>query len=183
MQIDSLVCQMKPQPRRLAPRVGTGTTDRFGQEFGTRRGRHPCVPLGGAPSRSGSPQVLRRRRLPCLGTQTSRDAGSEATHEGAPSVVRRDSNPALRSDAGQFRDVLGMESAFSNPDWAGFTLPSGPRDLVEVFGPRMTDERVAPAEFESGVLIASPSKTSSVPGRSLPPPTSSSSVTSCGRAT
>jgi len=53
-----------------------------------------------------------------------------------------------------FRDVLGMESAFSNPDWAGFTLPSGPRDLVEVFGPRMTDERVAPAEFESGVLIA-----------------------------
>jgi len=47
-----------------------------------------------------------------------------------------------------------MESAFSNPDWAGFTLPSGPRDLVEVFGPRMTDERVAPAEFESGVLIA-----------------------------
>jgi hypothetical protein len=51
-------------------------------------------------------------------------------------------------------ETLGMESAFSNPDWAGFTLPSGPRDLVEVFGPRMTDERVAPAEFESGVLIA-----------------------------
>jgi hypothetical protein len=53
-----------------------------------------------------------------------------------------------------FRDVLRMESAFSHTDWAGFTLPSGPRDLVEVFGPGMTDERVAPAEFESGVLIA-----------------------------
>jgi hypothetical protein len=34
-----------------------------------------------------------------------------------------------------FRDVLGMEAAFSNPGWAGFGLPSGPRDLVEVFGP------------------------------------------------
>ena len=53
-----------------------------------------------------------------------------------------------------FRDALGMEAAFSKPDWAGFTLPSGPRDLVEVFGPGMTDERVAPAGFESGVLIA-----------------------------
>jgi hypothetical protein len=47
-----------------------------------------------------------------------------------------------------------MEAAFSKPDWAGFTLPSGPRDLVEVFGPGMTDERVAPAGFESGALIA-----------------------------
>jgi hypothetical protein len=53
-----------------------------------------------------------------------------------------------------FRDVLGMKVAFSNPDWAGFTLPSGPRDLVEIFGPGMTDERVAPAAFGAGVLIA-----------------------------
>ena len=53
-----------------------------------------------------------------------------------------------------FRDVLGMDAAFSEPDWVGFTLPSGPRDLVEVFGPGMTDERVAPAVFESGLLIA-----------------------------
>jgi len=53
-----------------------------------------------------------------------------------------------------FRDVLGMEVAFSNPGWAGFTLPSGPRDLVEIFGPDMTDERVAPTAFETGVLIA-----------------------------
>jgi catechol 2,3-dioxygenase-like lactoylglutathione lyase family enzyme len=53
-----------------------------------------------------------------------------------------------------FRDVLGLDVAFANPDWAGFTLPSGPRDLVEIFGPGMTDERVAPAAFETGVLIA-----------------------------
>ena len=53
-----------------------------------------------------------------------------------------------------FRDLLGLEVSFSNPRWAGFSLPSGPRDLVEVFGPEMTDERVAPAEFTNGVLIA-----------------------------
>jgi hypothetical protein len=53
-----------------------------------------------------------------------------------------------------FRDVLGLDVAFSSPDWAGFTLPSGPRDLVEIFGPGMSDERVAPAAFETGVLIA-----------------------------
>ena len=53
-----------------------------------------------------------------------------------------------------FRDLLGLEVSFSNPGWAGFSLPSGPRDLVEVFGPEMTDERVAPAEFTNGVLIA-----------------------------
>ena len=53
-----------------------------------------------------------------------------------------------------FRDLLGLEVSFSNPGWAGFSLPSGPRDLVEVFGPEMTDERVAPAEFTDGLLIA-----------------------------
>ncbi len=53
-----------------------------------------------------------------------------------------------------FRDLLGMEVAFSNPDWAGFNLPSGPLDFVEILGPSMTDERVAPAAFERGVLVA-----------------------------
>ena len=53
-----------------------------------------------------------------------------------------------------FRDVLGLEPAFANQGWAGFHLPSGPRDLLEVFGPAMTDERVAPATFDSGVMIA-----------------------------
>ncbi len=53
-----------------------------------------------------------------------------------------------------FRDVLGMKAAFTSPGWAGFTLPSGPRDLVEVLGPEMTDERVAPAAFDRGVLVA-----------------------------
>ena len=53
-----------------------------------------------------------------------------------------------------FRDVLGLEPAFADQGWAGFHLPSGPRDLLEVFGPAMTDERVAPATFESGAMIA-----------------------------
>lgn len=53
-----------------------------------------------------------------------------------------------------FRDVLGVETAFTNPGWAGFRLPSGARDLFEIFGPEMTDERVAPAAFAAGVLVA-----------------------------
>lgn len=53
-----------------------------------------------------------------------------------------------------FRDVLGMDVAFEHPGWAGFQLPSGDRDLLEVFGPRDVDERVVPAEFEHGVLVA-----------------------------
>ncbi len=53
-----------------------------------------------------------------------------------------------------FGDVLGMETAFENPGWVGFKLPSGERDLLEVFDDAMTDERVAPVAFERGVLIA-----------------------------
>jgi catechol 2,3-dioxygenase-like lactoylglutathione lyase family enzyme len=53
-----------------------------------------------------------------------------------------------------FRDVLGLEPAFMNPGWAGFSLPSGPRDLVEVFGADMTNEAVAPAQFQQGTLVA-----------------------------
>ena len=55
---------------------------------------------------------------------------------------------------GLFRDVLGMEPAFAHPGWAGFQLPSGERDLLEVFGRPDMDRRVVPSEFESGVLIA-----------------------------
>jgi catechol 2,3-dioxygenase-like lactoylglutathione lyase family enzyme len=53
-----------------------------------------------------------------------------------------------------FHDVLGMERAFDNPGWAGFALPSGERDLLEVFGGFDVDPRVVPPEFEHGVLIA-----------------------------
>lgn len=53
-----------------------------------------------------------------------------------------------------FRDVLGLQSAFTNPGWAGFSLPSGPRDLIEVFGPQMTNEEVAPSEFRGGTMVA-----------------------------
>jgi catechol 2,3-dioxygenase-like lactoylglutathione lyase family enzyme len=55
---------------------------------------------------------------------------------------------------GFFRDVLGMETAFAHAGWAGFHLPSGDRDLLEVFGRPDVDHRVVPAEFESGILIA-----------------------------
>jgi catechol 2,3-dioxygenase-like lactoylglutathione lyase family enzyme len=55
---------------------------------------------------------------------------------------------------GLFRDVLGLEPAFTHPGWAGFRLPSGERDLIEVFGQSGVDTRVVPAEFERGVLIA-----------------------------
>ncbi len=47
-----------------------------------------------------------------------------------------------------------MDTAFENPGWVGFKLPSGERDLVEIFDENMTDERVAPAAFERGVLVA-----------------------------
>ena len=53
-----------------------------------------------------------------------------------------------------FRDVLGMAPAFAHPGWAGFHLPSGERDLLEVFGRPDIDTRVVPSEFEGGVLIA-----------------------------
>jgi catechol 2,3-dioxygenase-like lactoylglutathione lyase family enzyme len=53
-----------------------------------------------------------------------------------------------------FHDVLGLEQAFSNPGWSGFHLPSGERDLLEVFGRSDIDRRVVPEEFGNGVLIA-----------------------------
>jgi catechol 2,3-dioxygenase-like lactoylglutathione lyase family enzyme len=53
-----------------------------------------------------------------------------------------------------FRDVLGMDLEFEHPGWAGFHLPSGTRDLLEVFGSADVDERFVPAEFEAGVLVA-----------------------------
>jgi catechol 2,3-dioxygenase-like lactoylglutathione lyase family enzyme len=62
--------------------------------------------------------------------------------------------PHFDTTHAMFADLLGMESAFSSPGWAGFALPSGPRDLLEVMGPEMTDERVVPQAFKSGVLIA-----------------------------
>ena len=53
-----------------------------------------------------------------------------------------------------FRDVLGFDVAFEHPGWAGFKLPSGDRDLLEIFGSGDVDERVVPPEFEHGALVA-----------------------------
>lgn len=61
---------------------------------------------------------------------------------------------AFEATEALFRDVLGMEPAFANPGWAGFRLPSGERDLLEIFGQADVDTRVVPPEFEHGALIA-----------------------------
>jgi len=61
---------------------------------------------------------------------------------------------AFQATVDMFRDVLGMDQAFVNPGWAGFHLPSGERDLLEVFGGPDVDPRVAPEEFGRGVLVA-----------------------------
>jgi catechol 2,3-dioxygenase-like lactoylglutathione lyase family enzyme len=53
-----------------------------------------------------------------------------------------------------FREVLGLEQAFSTPGWSGFHLPSGERDLLEVFGRSDIDRRVVPEEFGNRVLVA-----------------------------
>lgn len=73
--------------------------------------------------------------------------------------VLRVSFVGIRSDnfaptVDMFRDVLGMDVAFEHPEWAGFKLPSGDRDLLEIFGSGDVDERVVPPELEHGVLVA-----------------------------
>jgi predicted enzyme related to lactoylglutathione lyase len=51
-----------------------------------------------------------------------------------------------------FRDVLGFEEAGTQTDWTVSKMPTGPRDLAEVFGPA-ADENLYPPEA-SGVVIA-----------------------------
>jgi catechol 2,3-dioxygenase-like lactoylglutathione lyase family enzyme len=43
-----------------------------------------------------------------------------------------------------FRDVLGLESIRSDPDWSILKLPTGGFDFVEVYGTAFADERLAP---------------------------------------
>jgi len=43
-----------------------------------------------------------------------------------------------------FQKILGLQSAWTKPDWAGFRLPSGPNDFVEVFGPAKQDTNLLP---------------------------------------
>jgi catechol 2,3-dioxygenase-like lactoylglutathione lyase family enzyme len=44
-----------------------------------------------------------------------------------------------------FRDVLGLDSLRSDPDWSILQLPTGSFDFVEIFGAAFEDERLAPS--------------------------------------
>jgi catechol 2,3-dioxygenase-like lactoylglutathione lyase family enzyme len=44
-----------------------------------------------------------------------------------------------------FRDVLGLESLRSDPDWSILQLPTGSFDFVEIYGAAFEDERFAPS--------------------------------------
>ncbi len=41
-----------------------------------------------------------------------------------------------------FRDVLGLESLRSDPEWSILKLPTGSFDFVEVYGAAFEDERL-----------------------------------------
>jgi len=56
--------------------------------------------------------------------------------------------------AGFLRDVLGLPSAFEKPDWAGFHLPTGKNDFVEVFGPSMQDTNFFPDTAGDSPMVA-----------------------------
>ena len=55
--------------------------------------------------------------------------------------TRADDVPATEAF---FRDVLGLESVRSDPDWSILQLPTGKFDFVEVYGAGFDDERLAP---------------------------------------
>ena len=52
-----------------------------------------------------------------------------------------------------FQGILGLQSAWTKPDWTGFKLPSGKNDFVEVFGPSMQDSNFFP-DSVTGILVA-----------------------------
>ena len=52
-----------------------------------------------------------------------------------------------------FQNILGLQSAWTKPDWAGFRLPTGKNDFVEVFGPTKQDPNLYP-DSATGLVIA-----------------------------
>ena len=52
-----------------------------------------------------------------------------------------------------FKNILGLQNAWTKPDWAGFRLPSGKNDFVEVFGPTKLDPNLYP-DSATGPLVA-----------------------------
>ncbi len=52
-----------------------------------------------------------------------------------------------------FQDVLGLQTVWTKPDWAGFRLPTGKNDFVEIFGPTNQNPNLYP-DSASGIIIA-----------------------------
>jgi len=52
-----------------------------------------------------------------------------------------------------FQEIIGLETAWTKPDWSGFRLPSGSNDFVEVFGPAKQDTNLFP-DSAVGTIIA-----------------------------
>ena len=59
----------------------------------------------------------------------------------------------FQETASFFQDLLGLEPVWTKPDWAGFRLPSGKNDFVEVYGPGKQDSSFFP-ESVDGLLVA-----------------------------
>ena len=54
--------------------------------------------------------------------------------------------PNVEATAGFFRDLLGLEMVRDDPAWSILRLPTGPYDLLEVYGSAFDDERLAPPD-------------------------------------
>ena len=52
-----------------------------------------------------------------------------------------------------FQEVLGLQSIWTKPNWAGFQLPTGKNDFVEVFSPSNSNTDLYP-EAATGTLVA-----------------------------
>ena len=52
-----------------------------------------------------------------------------------------------------FQNVLGLQTVWIRPDWAGFRIPTGSYDFVEVYGPEKQDTNLLP-DSEGKPIIA-----------------------------
>ena len=52
----------------------------------------------------------------------------------------------VEATASFFRDVLGLDMVRDDPAWSILQLPTGPLDLLEVYGEDFDDERLAPPD-------------------------------------
>jgi catechol 2,3-dioxygenase-like lactoylglutathione lyase family enzyme len=52
-----------------------------------------------------------------------------------------------------FQDILGLQAAWTKPDWTGFKLPTGENDFVEIFGPAQQNPNLYP-DSATGIIVA-----------------------------